>query len=49
MVDVPDARGTTRMVATPVDFLGTPSAPRATAPELGQHTDEVRAEVEHRA
>jgi crotonobetainyl-CoA:carnitine CoA-transferase CaiB-like acyl-CoA transferase len=48
MVDVPDAPGatsTTTMVATPVDFLGTPNAPRATAPELGQHTEEVLAEL----
>jgi 2-methylfumaryl-CoA isomerase len=33
------------MVATPVDFHGTPWAPRRTAPELGEHTDEVLAEV----
>jgi crotonobetainyl-CoA:carnitine CoA-transferase CaiB-like acyl-CoA transferase len=47
MVDVPDPGGTstTTMVATPVDFLGTPAAPRATAPQLGQHTDEVLADL----
>jgi crotonobetainyl-CoA:carnitine CoA-transferase CaiB-like acyl-CoA transferase len=45
LVDVPDGSSTTTMVATPVDFVGTPSAPRATAPELGQHTDEVLAEL----
>jgi crotonobetainyl-CoA:carnitine CoA-transferase CaiB-like acyl-CoA transferase len=31
------------MVATPVDFHGTPWAARSTAPELGQHTREVLA------
>ena len=31
-VDVPDDVATTRMVATPVDFHGTPWAPRRTAP-----------------
>jgi crotonobetainyl-CoA:carnitine CoA-transferase CaiB-like acyl-CoA transferase len=45
MVDVPDGTSTTTMVATPVDFLGTPSAPRSVAPELGQHTAEVLAEL----
>jgi crotonobetainyl-CoA:carnitine CoA-transferase CaiB-like acyl-CoA transferase len=33
------------MVATPADFLGTPIKHRSTAPELGQHTDEVLAEL----
>ena len=45
LVDVPDGVSTTTMVATPADFLGTPSSPRAIAPELGQHTDEVLAEL----
>jgi len=36
------------MVATPADFHGTPWAPRSVAPELGQHTEEVRAEIEAR-
>jgi crotonobetainyl-CoA:carnitine CoA-transferase CaiB-like acyl-CoA transferase len=31
--------------ATPVDFHGTPWAPRSIAPELGQHTEEVLAEL----
>jgi crotonobetainyl-CoA:carnitine CoA-transferase CaiB-like acyl-CoA transferase len=45
IVDVPDGAATTTMVATPVDFLGTPNAPRWSAPELGAHTDEVLAEI----
>lgn len=44
-VDVPDGVSTTRMVATPVDFGGTPWAPRSTAPELGEHGDEVLTEL----
>jgi len=52
MVDVPLGRpadeGTVPMVATPADFHGTPWAPRACAPQLGQHTDEVLAELEAR-
>jgi crotonobetainyl-CoA:carnitine CoA-transferase CaiB-like acyl-CoA transferase len=45
LVEVPDGTSTTTMVATPVDFRGTPSAPRSTAPELGEHTEEVLAEL----
>ncbi len=33
------------MVASPVDFSGTSWQPRATAPELGQHTEEVLLEL----
>lgn len=33
------------MVATPIDFAGTPWSPRSTAPELGQHTEEVLLEL----
>ena len=39
--DVPDGVGTTRMVATPCDFSGTPWEQRSTAPDLGEHTVEV--------
>jgi formyl-CoA transferase len=35
------------MVATPIDFLGTPWAPRGTAPEFAQHTEEVLLELGH--
>jgi crotonobetainyl-CoA:carnitine CoA-transferase CaiB-like acyl-CoA transferase len=51
MVDVPDTqagKGAVAMVATPGDFHGTPWAPRACAPELGAHTDEILAELETR-
>jgi len=44
-VEVPDGGRTTTMVATPVDFSGTPWAPRAMPPEMGQHTDAILAEV----
>jgi crotonobetainyl-CoA:carnitine CoA-transferase CaiB-like acyl-CoA transferase len=44
-VEVPDGGSTTTMVSTPVDFSATPWAPRAMPPDLGQHTDEVLAEV----
>jgi crotonobetainyl-CoA:carnitine CoA-transferase CaiB-like acyl-CoA transferase len=44
-VDVPAADGgTTRMVANPVDYAGTPWQPRAPVPEPGQHTEEVLLE-----
>ncbi len=36
------------MVATPADFHGTPWVPRSAAPELGQHTDEILAELQAR-
>ena len=48
MVDVPDRAGDVPMVATPADFHGTPWAPRWTAPRLGEHTDEVLAELKAR-
>jgi crotonobetainyl-CoA:carnitine CoA-transferase CaiB-like acyl-CoA transferase len=48
IVDVPDGEAGVSMVATPADFHGTPWAPRSAAPELGQHTDEVLAELESR-
>ena len=41
LVDVPDDVSSTTMVATPVDFRGTPWAARSTAPTIGQHTREV--------
>ena len=41
LVEVPDGAGTTLLPATPVDFEGTPWAPRAMAPAHGQHSDEI--------
>jgi crotonobetainyl-CoA:carnitine CoA-transferase CaiB-like acyl-CoA transferase len=52
MVDVPLGspadEGSVPMIATPADFHGTPWRPRACAPQLGQHTDEVLAELKAR-
>jgi len=44
-VEVPDSGSTVTMINSPVDFIGTPGAPRAMPPELGQHTDEVLVEL----
>ncbi len=43
--EVPDGPTTTTLPATPVDFGGTPWAPRAMAPSHGQHTEEVLQEI----
>ncbi|WP_062888168.1 CoA transferase [Mycobacterium avium] len=43
-----DEQAAVPMVATPADFHGTPWAPRSAAPELGQHTEEVLADLEAR-
>lgn len=46
IVYVPDADGgAVPMVATPADFHGTPTEIRSSAPELGEHTEEVLAEI----
>lgn len=45
LVTVPDGASGTLMLASPSDFSGTPWAPRSLAPELGQHTREVLAEL----
>jgi crotonobetainyl-CoA:carnitine CoA-transferase CaiB-like acyl-CoA transferase len=45
IVYVPDGDSTVPMVATPADFHGTPWAPRSAAPLLGEHTDEIVAEL----
>jgi formyl-CoA transferase len=42
-VEGPD--GPVPMVNTPVDFFGTPNAPKGLPPELGQHTEEVLLEL----
>ena len=44
-VEVPGPDGPTTMVATPVDFAGTPWEPRSAAPDLGEHTRDVLAEL----
>lgn len=44
-VEVPDGAGVTLLPATPVDFDGTPWAPRFMAPEHGQHTEEILHEL----
>jgi crotonobetainyl-CoA:carnitine CoA-transferase CaiB-like acyl-CoA transferase len=45
-VTVPlDGDGQVEMVATPIDFLGTPWAARGPAPEFAQHTEEVLLEL----
>jgi crotonobetainyl-CoA:carnitine CoA-transferase CaiB-like acyl-CoA transferase len=49
LVDVPDGDSSIPMVATPADFHGTPWEPRWAAPGLGEHTDEVLAEIAARA
>ncbi|OBF36849.1 CoA-transferase [Mycobacterium sp. ACS1612] len=48
IVYVPDGQGGVPMVATPADFHGTPCAARSAAPRLGEHTDEVLAELKAR-
>lgn len=49
IVYVPDADGgAVPMVATPADFHGTPAEVRCAAPELGEHTAEVLAELARR-
>ncbi|MEM7092476.1 MAG: CoA transferase [Actinomycetota bacterium] len=46
LVEVPDGfGGTVLMVATPADFSRTRVNHRSVAPELGQHTDEILAEL----
>ena len=44
-VETPDGASTTMLPATPVDFGGTPWAPRAMAPEHGEHTEEVLQQI----
>ena len=46
IVYVPDGDSSVPMVATPADFHGTPWAPRAKAPGIGEHTEEILGELE---
>jgi crotonobetainyl-CoA:carnitine CoA-transferase CaiB-like acyl-CoA transferase len=48
VVYVPDGDAGAPMVATPADFHGTPWQPRSAAPKLGEHTDEILAELRAR-
>jgi crotonobetainyl-CoA:carnitine CoA-transferase CaiB-like acyl-CoA transferase len=45
LVEVADGSLDRPMIASPVDFHGTPWAVRTRAPKLGEHTDEVLAEL----
>jgi len=48
VVYVPDGESSLPMVASPADFHGTPWAPRAKAPGIGEHTEEVLGELRSR-
>ena len=48
VVYVPRDGSTVPMVATPADFHGTPWEPRSAAPGLGEHTDDILAELKTR-
>jgi crotonobetainyl-CoA:carnitine CoA-transferase CaiB-like acyl-CoA transferase len=45
VVEVPDEEGSRWMLATPADFAGSAPSPRWRAPRLGEHTQEVLAEL----
>ena len=48
VVHVPDGDAGVPMVASPADFHGTPWEPHSTAPQLGEHTDEILQEISSR-
>lgn len=48
VVYVPDGDAGAPMVATPADFHGTPWEPRSAAPKLGEHTEDILAELKAR-
>lgn len=45
LVEVPGSAGSRLMLATPADFGGVAPVPRRNAPGLGEHTDEILAEL----
>ena len=46
MVEMPHPRaGTLRLFGTPIRLYGTPSSLRLTPPDLGEHSEEVLAEL----
>ena len=45
VVYVPDGDDSVPMIASPADFSGTPAQPRCPAPQLGEHTEEVLAQL----
>ncbi len=45
IVYVPEGDSSTPMVASPADFSATPWQPRGPAPELGEHTEQILAEL----
>lgn len=45
LVEVPDGMTGTTMIATPIDFHGSPWSPRSLAPKLGEHTEEILKEL----
>jgi crotonobetainyl-CoA:carnitine CoA-transferase CaiB-like acyl-CoA transferase len=48
VVYVPDGDSSVPMIATPADFHGTPWQARSAAPAVGEHTEEVLAELRSR-
>jgi crotonobetainyl-CoA:carnitine CoA-transferase CaiB-like acyl-CoA transferase len=48
VVYVPDGDSSVPMIATPADFHGTPWLTRSAAPAVGEHTEEVLAELRSR-
>jgi itaconate CoA-transferase len=46
-LEVPGPEGSIPAVATPVDFVGSRLGPARPTPALGEHTDEVLADLGH--
>ena len=45
LVDVPNETGSNYMLASPADFDGSAPVPRWRAPQLGEHTEQIMAEL----